>query len=47
MKEILLSLKNVSKAFDGKTVLDSLDLDILNGEFITLLGPSGCGSLRS
>ncbi len=43
MKEALLSLKNVSKAFDGKTVLDSLDLDILDGEFITLLGPSGCG----
>ncbi len=43
MKGTLLSLKNVSKAFDGKTVLDSLDLDILDGEFITLLGPSGCG----
>ena len=43
MKQALLSLKGVSKAFDGKTVLDSLDLDILDGEFITLLGPSGCG----
>ena len=43
MKETLLSLKNVSKAFDDKTVLNSLDLDILDGEFITLLGPSGCG----
>ena len=43
MKETLLSLKNVSKPFDDKTVLNSLDLDILDGEFITLLGPSGCG----
>ena len=43
MNESLLSLKNVSKAFDDKTVLNSLDLDILDGEFITLLGPSGCG----
>lgn len=43
MKETLLSLKNVSKAFDEKIVLNSLDLDILDGEFITLLGPSGCG----
>jgi len=43
MKETLLSLKNVSKAFDDKTVLNSLDLDILDGEFITFLGPSGCG----
>ena len=43
MNESLLSLKNVSKAFDDKAVLSSLDLDILDGEFITLLGPSGCG----
>ncbi|HTN33743.1 MAG TPA: spermidine/putrescine ABC transporter ATP-binding protein PotA [Marinobacter sp.] len=43
MKKILLSLGNITKQFDGKTVLDSLDLDILDGEFITLLGPSGCG----
>ncbi len=43
MNESLLSLKNVSKAFDDKTVLSSLDLDIQDGEFITLLGPSGCG----
>ena len=43
MKEALLSLKSVSKAFDGRTVLNSLDLDILDGEFITFLGPSGCG----
>lgn len=43
MNESLLSLKSVSKAFDDKTVLNSLDLDILDGEFITLLGPSGCG----
>lgn len=43
MKKTLLSLRNLSKHFDGKTVLDALDLDILDGEFITLLGPSGCG----
>ncbi|AOY89139.1 putrescine/spermidine ABC transporter ATP-binding protein [Marinobacter salinus] len=43
MKKTLLSLNDVSKQFDGKSVLDSLDLDILDGEFITLLGPSGCG----
>ncbi|MGC8119869.1 spermidine/putrescine ABC transporter ATP-binding protein PotA [Marinobacter sp. VGCF2001] len=43
MKQTLLSLSNLSKQFDGKKVLDSLDLDIFDGEFITLLGPSGCG----
>jgi len=43
MKQTLLSLRNLTKQFDGKKVLDSLDLEILDGEFITLLGPSGCG----
>lgn len=43
MKKTLLSLRNLTKQFDGKTVLNSLDLDIADGEFITLLGPSGCG----
>ena len=42
-QKTLLSLRNLSKSFSGKTVLDSLDLDIADGEFITLLGPSGCG----
>lgn len=43
MTQTLLSLSNLTKQFDGKTVLDALDLDIFDGEFITLLGPSGCG----
>src|SRR5690606_40230484 len=47
MKQTLLSLSNLTKQFDGKKVLDSLDLDIFDGEFITLLGPSGCGKTRS
>ena len=42
MKKII-ELKNISKAFDGDTVLDSINLDIYDNEFITLLGPSGCG----
>lgn len=42
-QKTLLSLRNLGKHFSGKTVLDSLDLDIGDGEFITLLGPSGCG----
>ena len=42
MKKII-ELKNISKAFDGETVLDGISLDIHDNEFITLLGPSGCG----
>ena len=42
-KEILISLRGVSKAFDGETILDNVSLDIHDKEFVTLLGPSGCG----
>ncbi len=42
-KEVLIKLENISKAYDGETVLDRICLDIHNKEFVTLLGPSGCG----
>ena len=42
MKKII-ELKNISKSFDGETVLDHINLDIYDNEFLTLLGPSGCG----
>ncbi len=42
MKKII-ELKNISKAYDGEPILRNIELDIYDGEFITLLGPSGCG----
>ena len=39
----IISLQNVSKVFDGTTVVDNFNLDITKGEFVTFLGPSGCG----
>ncbi len=39
----VVQLKNITKSFDGVTVIQNLNLDIRNGEFLTLLGPSGCG----
>ena len=42
MKKII-ELKNISKSFDGEKVLDNINLDIYDNEFITLLGSSGCG----
>ena len=42
MKKII-ELKNITKIFDGETVLDHMNLDIYDNEFLTLLGPSGCG----
>ena len=43
MKDIIVELKNISKSYDGETVLDNINLYIRENEFITLLGPSGCG----
>jgi len=37
------SVRGVSRAFGGRTVLDRLDLDIAAGEFIALIGRSGSG----
>jgi multiple sugar transport system ATP-binding protein len=38
-----LSLRGVTKRFGPVQVLDSIDLDISDGEFVVLVGPSGCG----
>ncbi|MXQ12821.1 ABC transporter ATP-binding protein [Microvirga makkahensis] len=41
---ILVSLGRVGKVFaNGVTALDGLDLDVREGDFLSLLGPSGCG----
>ena len=41
--DTILELQNISKSFDGKTIIKELNLEIYKNEFITLLGPSGCG----
>ena len=44
MAEISLELKEIKKSFtEGEAVLDTISLVISKGEFITLLGSSGCG----
>jgi putative ABC transport system ATP-binding protein len=43
----MLSMRNLSKAYRTDevetTALDSIDLDIADGEFVAIMGPSGCG----
>lgn len=41
--EYIIELNGLTKVYDGKTVVDHIDLKIKRGEFVTLLGPSGCG----
>ena len=43
MTDTILSLENIEKNFDGENVLKNISLDIGRGEFVTLLGSSGCG----
>ncbi|KOV84490.1 ABC transporter ATP-binding protein [Nocardia sp. NRRL S-836] len=38
-----LELKGLRKSFGGNTALDGLDLELAEGELVSLLGPSGCG----
>jgi NitT/TauT family transport system ATP-binding protein len=41
---VLATLRGIAKTFpNGTLAVDGLDLDIADGEFLTLLGPSGCG----
>lgn len=38
-----LAIAGVSKSYDGPPVVDDVTLDLKRGEFVTLLGDSGCG----
>ncbi|MDO4458862.1 MAG: amino acid ABC transporter ATP-binding protein [Clostridia bacterium] len=43
MGNTLLTVKNLHKEFDGKTILKSIDFEVIKGEVIVIIGPSGCG----
>ena len=38
-----VGMRSLTKRFDDVVAVDSVDLDIADGEFFALLGPSGCG----
>lgn len=39
----MLILKNIKKSYDGVTILHDINLEIKDGEIVSILGPSGCG----
>jgi iron(III) transport system ATP-binding protein len=39
----MLQLKGISKTFDGVEVLKKIDMDVGDGEIVSILGPSGSG----
>jgi len=41
--EKLIEVKNLSKIYGNKTILDNITFNIYKGEFLSILGSSGCG----
>lgn len=40
---VKLRAKNLTKIYDGKKVLDNITFSVEDGEFLSILGSSGCG----
>ncbi len=43
VKDIMIEFKGVSKSYGENIILDEFNLQIQKGEFITIIGTSGCG----
>jgi ABC-type Mn2+/Zn2+ transport system ATPase subunit len=43
MAEALISFQDVALGYDGRPVLEGLNLDVQAGDSLALLGPNGCG----
>lgn len=41
--ENMIEIKGVFKSFNGKKVLDGINLSVKKGETLAVIGPSGCG----
>ena len=40
---VIIDIKNVFKSFDNIPVLNDISFSIKKGEFVTIVGQSGCG----
>lgn len=43
MSNIKLHIEDLYKSYDGRMILDNIDLSVSEGELCTVVGPSGCG----
>ena len=43
MSDIIISAKNIKKAFDNNPVLRGIDMEVRRGEVISIIGSSGSG----
>lgn len=41
--DVIIKMKHIKKTYDDKVIIKDLNLDINKGEFITVIGSSGCG----
>ena len=42
-KQLILSVKNLTKKFDSTDALKGVNLDVYEGDVVAIIGPSGCG----
>ena len=42
-KQLVLSVRNLTKQFGDNQVLKGVDLDVYEGDVVAIIGPSGCG----
>ena len=42
-RQPVIQLKGLTKSFDGKKIIQEFNVNVNDGEFLTILGPSGCG----
>ena len=44
---MILTAKNISKSYRGRKVVNSISVDVKQGEIVGLLGPNGAGKTTS
>jgi NitT/TauT family transport system ATP-binding protein len=42
-RQTFITIRGLSKSFDRTVIYDNFDLDLPQGEFISIFGPNGCG----